>query len=373
MQSHLLISAASEARAWLFESLLPFWGAHGIYSTGGFVEQIDRSGPVDLPLRLRVQARQIYVFAEAGRLGWTGPWRDLLDRGLGFMLAHYFRPDGLVRCKVNRNGGCIDDSADNYDQAFAIFALANAFRATGDRGLEHRADHLLDNWVQQRKHPDGGFYESSQPAAPLCANPHMHLFEAAQAWAAVSNSPRWRDLADEIASLAATRLVQQDSGALHEFFELDWSAAVGEAGRIVEPGHEFEWAWLLNRWAEKGGKVDQAVAGRLYDHAQRYGTDPGRKVAISAIDAHGTILDASARLWPQTERLKAALAMQDEPDALEAWEGLLSYRYSDNPALFVDRCAPDGTMMDSPAYASSLYHIICAISELDRAGARVDA
>ena len=373
MQSHLLIPAAGEARAWLFESVLPFWGTHGIYLNGGFVEQIDRFGPIDLPLRLRVQARQIYVFAEAGRLGWTGPWLDLLDRGLAFMLAHYFRPDGLVRCKVKRNGDCIDDSADNYDQAFALFALANAFRVTGDHGLEHRARILLDKWVQQRKHPGGGFYETSEPEAPLCANPHMHLFEAAQAWAAVSDSPRWRELADEIASLAATRLMDSESGALHEFFELDWSVAVSETGRIVEPGHEFEWAWLLHRWRENGGEVDSAVARRLYDHAQRYGTDPARKVAINAIDAQGTILDASARLWPQTERLKAALVMEDESGALEAWEGLLSYRYPDNTALFVDRRAPDGTMIDSPAYASSLYHIICAISELDRVGARVDA
>jgi mannose-6-phosphate isomerase len=110
------------------------------------------------------------------------------------------------------------------------------------------------------------------------------------------------------------------------------------------------------------------VPSRLYDHANRYGTDASRKVAINEIDATGKILDAKARLWPQTERLKAALIMDDEAAALIAWQGLKSYQYPDNPALYVDICNLDGTMAEGPAFASSLYHITCAISELIRLG-----
>ena len=37
----------------------------------------------------------------------------------------------------------------------------------------------------------------------------------------------------------------------------EWNPAPGMPGRIVEPGHQFEWAWLLLRW---GGREDIARA-----------------------------------------------------------------------------------------------------------------
>ena len=42
---------------------------------------------VQTPLRARVQARQVYVFATAGALGWTGPWRAVMDGGRAFIAA----------------------------------------------------------------------------------------------------------------------------------------------------------------------------------------------------------------------------------------------------------------------------------------------
>lgn len=359
---------AHEAQRWLFTDLLPFWAAHGIYPSGGFVEQIGRGGALALPLRLRVQARQIYVFAEAGRLGWSGPWRDVMGRGLAFLLEHYLRPDGLVRSKVSEAGECLDDHADNYDQAFAVFALANAYDIIRTPDLEACALRLIDRLWQERKHPELGFHEANPPIAPLCANPHMHLFEACQAWARVSDNVRWRDLANEIVQLCATRLVEPTSGSLHEFFELDWSIAAGERGRIVEPGHEFEWAWLLRRWAELTGDVAPPVAQRLYDHARAHGLTAHQTLTINAVDAEGRVIDPAARLWPQTERIKAALIMGDATSVVQAWSGLQSYCYVDNPALYVDLRGPDGAAIDGPAYASSLYHITCAISELVRLG-----
>ena len=61
-----------------------------------------------------------------------------------------------------------------------------------------------------------------------------------------SPNSRWRSFIDA------------HNGALHEFFDADWNPAPGIEGRIVEPGHQFEWAWLLLRWA--GGKHRDAPA-----------------------------------------------------------------------------------------------------------------
>ena len=77
-----------------------------------------------------------------------------------------------------------------------------------------------------------------------------------------------------------------------------------------------------------------------------------------------------ARLWPQTEYLKAALIFGDEAEALIAANGLA--RFLDVPVrgAWRDRMLPDGSFVAEPAPASSFYHIMGAILELQRYTAR---
>ena len=140
--SRLLSEHRSLARTWLFEHTLPLWWEHGAdHRDGGFHEMLDARGrPVGSPARLRTQARQIYVFAHAGALGWTGPWLHAMRHGLDFMLTRYRRPDGLFRSTLDST----DNRVDLYDQAFVLFALAHAWRARPDEA-EWRscAEHLM--------------------------------------------------------------------------------------------------------------------------------------------------------------------------------------------------------------------------------------
>ena len=56
-----------------------------------------------------------------------------------------------------------------------------------------------------------------------------------------SHGRRGRDLCIE-------KFIDPASGALREFFAADWSPALGVEGQI-QPGHHYEWAFLLDRWA----------------------------------------------------------------------------------------------------------------------------
>jgi mannose-1-phosphate guanylyltransferase/mannose-6-phosphate isomerase len=89
-------------------------------------------------------------------------------------------------------------------------------------------------------------------------------------------------------------------------------------------------------------------------------------VAIDALNPDLSVRNASARLWPQTERLKAALIFGDEPQAKAAATGLWKYLAVETPGVWRDKLRPDGTFVDEPAPASSLYHIVAAIAELER-------
>ncbi|MEB3026030.1 AGE family epimerase/isomerase, partial [Parvimonas sp. M13] len=75
------------------------------------------------------------------------------------------------------------------------------------------------------------------------------LLEAALAWEEAGGDAGWSTLADRIVKLASSRFFDRDAGLLREFFSTDWSPADGLDGSLIEPGHQFEWAWLLARYA----------------------------------------------------------------------------------------------------------------------------
>jgi mannose-6-phosphate isomerase len=87
-----------------------------------------------------------------------------------------------------------------------------------------------------------------------------------------------------------------------------------------------------------------------------------------------SIYDACARLWPQTERLKAAaLAARITGEARywsianEAAETLWRYLQTPVRGCWYDRLMPYGRFIEDPSPASSFYHIVGAISELTAA------
>ena len=356
---------------WMRTAALPLWATLGTHADGSFVETLTLEGrPVESRRRARVQTRQIYVFARAGAAGWTGPWRERVERGLTRFLDGYLRPDGAVRNALNADGSVLDDGIVLYEQAFTLLALS-AVHAAGieTARCETQAGIMLDRLVADRL-PNGGWREGGDH--PYQANANMHLFEAAQAWAARGVDPRWSTIADELAELALTRFIDAEGGFLREFFDADWRPAAGEDGRLVEPGHQFEWAWLLSRHsANRDDARTMAAAKRLYLHGLR-GIDPRRGVAVDELDDSLSIRSARARLWPQTEWLRAALAMAELAQGSEREQRLAEARkaaaglalYLRPNGAWRDKLEPAGAFTDEPAPASSLYHIIGAFDQV---------
>ncbi|WP_099867155.1 AGE family epimerase/isomerase [Pararhizobium haloflavum] len=373
---------AERLTAWLEGAALPLWRERGFSAGMGFAETIAQDGRATTDdVRARVNPRQVYCFAEAGRRGWPGDWRTAVLGGLERFDRVYRRPDGFYGHLATCEGSLIDDRFDLYNQAFALLAFAAIAEAMPERKPEMaaRALSLLEALRARFAHPKGGFHESEPPAPPLRSNPHMHLFEAAQAWETVAGveAGPWRDLADEIAELCLARFIDPAGGFLREFFDLGWQPAEGEAGSVVEPGHQFEWAWLLARWARRRGGRTEAVrrAARLFAVGETHGVDGHRGVAVMTLSDALVVVDPIARLWVQTEWLKSAvllavLAKGEERErylasAERAGDALAAFIATSQPGLWHDKQRADGTFVDEPAPASSFYHIVCAIGELD--------
>src|SRR5262249_22633847 len=88
------------------------------------------------------------------------------------------------------------------------------------------------------------------------------------------------------------------------------------------------------------------------------------------------VRDAEAKLWPQTERLKALHTLTFHPMAsadqkafaegrmAEAIAGLQTYFLAEPAGLWHEGMLTDRSLDDQPTRASSLYHITCAIATL---------
>ena len=336
-------------KRWLFDHALPLWWEVGFdREKGGCFERIGQDGKaVEGPRRARVAARQAWVYGEAGKLGWTGPWEQARDHALTALTTTFARGDGLFRILADADGTSLDESANPYEQAFALLALSGAGREV--EAIRTREALLAGGMVWA----DGGVLDDGL----LRANPMMHLFEALQAWAAVGADPGWRTLADRIAESALAKMIDPGTGALIELFDTYWRAL---PDADVEPGHQFEWGWLLIQHLG-----DNAPARRLIEIGETLGVEQG--VAIFSLDQQLQPRDRSARLWAQTERLHAHAAAGNWGGVLKGAAGLKRYLDVPVPGLWRDRLLPDGTFVDEPAPGSSLYHIVSAVSALDAA------
>jgi len=246
-----------------------------------------------------------------------------------------------------------------YDQAFVLLALS----ASPDRDSAlAEADSLLDLIQSTLRHPAGGYREFGPQG--FLSNPHMHLFEAALGWEAAGGGGRWAALADEIATLALSKFIDPKSGVLGEVFDDGWNRASGADGAIVEPGHQFEWAWLLERWARLRGSTEGSAAARRLFAAGAACVDPVRNLAVNQTDAALAVTDPDARLWPQTERLKAALILGEDSHVQPALDSIWAYLEADLPGLWRDRQVPGKGFAPGPSPASTLYHLAVAIEEL---------
>lgn len=371
-----LVAGARRFREWLRLRALPLWSSIGQAEDGGFAELLNLDGRRVVAERsARVQARQIYVFAQAGLLGWQGPWRQNVLKGFEYLERSFLRPDGLMRALVTHDGVPLDEGFSVYDQTFFLLALATAKRANVDSsGRAEAVAWSVKKKLLERVDDLHAIVETGDQ--PYQSNAHMHLLEAALAWAEISEDSSWGVLAEQVAILAMTVFMDSKTGRLKEFFEADWTPALGEHGQLVEPGHQFEWAWLLARlYVRNGDRACLTAAMTLFDRGLE-GVASRGQVAVDALDDAGGVRSRRARLWPQTEWLKAALLLSELcpsneknrflSEAARAQRALWGYLTEDG--LWRDKRLESGRFIDEAAPASSLYHIVSAFAQIAETG-----
>ena len=374
-----LIQHTRALRSWIVDAY-DLWWRHGAdHVRGGFHEGLNHDlTSTGEPRRSRLHPRQAFAYSHAARLRWGGPSSSAVEHALRFFMTHYRRKDGLFRALVSPQGRPLNDEIVLYDQAFALLGLAAGYAALGEERWRASGIELHDALRARLAHPTLGFMEKFAQTEPLSSNSHMHLLEATLAWSDLDEDPRWRTLAEEIVEFALTRLIQPRTGALPEFFTADWRL---EPDWVVEPGHQFEWAWLLLRIdASRQDRRIERTALRLIEIGETHGVHRERRAVIALLGSDFSVRDPHARLWSQCERIKAACsahaltgAAQYEAMALEAAETLRTYLDTPIRGLWRDRLDAWGSFVEEPAPASSLYHLVGAVLELSRLAERLSS
>ena len=360
------------AHRWLREQAWPVWLEYGIdRAHGGFHEHLSLDGHECNAAfrRLRVVTRQITVFAAAAQEDVPGA-ADAVRLGCDFLTNHAKQDDGGYAWRFDLAGNPTDVTRDLYDHAFVLLAWAGA-AASLPKGLGLYWAHELDHYLQTRfRDPAGGYLESLPGSLPRRQNPHMHLLEAYLTAAETWKSLKFFSRAEELVALFLDRLFQPEEGALPEFFDDDL-IPLRDAGRfMVEPGHHAEWIWLL-RWYREialyfGAPVPSALFSTIAALAQFIDQDAAHTKNGALVDemwSDGTVRAGSARLWPQTERLKAELLVPT-PN-LERIQGafqVLTQFITGAPrGLWHERWTAEQGFLSIPAPASSLYHLTAGI------------
>lgn len=379
--------SSDQIRAWLSECALPLWSSAGLDGgRGGFFDNLTTGGDAvtNAPKRLRVQARQVYVFSHAHLLGWTPapgqmPPLDAATHGFNFIIEHYWRDDlgGFVYA-TGPDGTVTDPRIELYDQAFVLFACAWYLRAGGDnraktwagRVIEFLDAHLVDN-------TNGGFFDNLSHDLPRRQNPHMHLLEALLALHLATGDEDALERARSLVTLFRQRFLDPDTGTLGEFFDAEWSPANTTAGEIVEPGHHYEWTWLLYHYSALTGDDCGREAEMLYRFAEQHGIDrepgPTQGLVYDSLLRRGVDLDDNKRLWGQTEAIKAQIARLEfagDKDARarldEMLDRLFDCHLMGDTGLWREQLQRDGAPIRDTVPATSLYHLFLALTEVLR-------
>ncbi|WP_112662740.1 AGE family epimerase/isomerase [Microvirga flavescens] len=371
-----------DLKPWLIEESLPFWMSQGWDRRFGGVHErflFDATPDLHAIKRVRVQARQIYVYSHAAILGWCPDGTEFALGLLDWMLKKARSPDGepgFVHL-LNPNGTVANPLRDTYDHMFILMSLAWLAKASGDAQVRGLVDEVKDFIDERLTAKDGTLIEGIPASLPRRQNPHMHCFEAMLALHETLEYPGALKRAEQILGFLKERFLSP-APKLREHFNDNWTPRPGAEGESIEPGHQAEWAWLLRRYERITESAPDALASQLLDDAVKI-ADSRTGFLVDEADCYGKVRRGTRRLWPQTELAKAWLveaeigregALDQAVKSLSAlWDHYLAKPFT---AGWIDQFDADGKVIVETAPASTLYHVIGAVVEAERVLSKKD-
>ena len=289
------VNLRAEAQALLETNILRFWQERMVdYQQGGFYGRIDGYNVLhpDAEKGAVLNARILWTFSAAARVLHNTPYRILAARAYDYLVQRFIdREQGGVYWSLNADGTPLDTKKQTYAIAFAIYGLAEYYRATQDSEALNAAIRLFEDLEthaykcenEKMGKCGNGYVEALtrdwQPIADMrlsekdenatfTMNTHLHVLEAYTNLYRVLKNVQRDDVQGTMYNLQSTkerverqlrtlidifvtRIFDPSTGHLLLFFDENWSSlSLGEGRGEVSPGHDIEAAWLLHEALE---------------------------------------------------------------------------------------------------------------------------
>ena len=289
-------------------------------ATGGFYERLGKGFKPRFVgnRRLLTQCRQLAIYSHAA-LQRPDHFKPDLKGFYETLVQKYFVLEtGGWRFSLGDDGLPADNSYDLYSLTFVIFSLSHYYRVTQDERAKVHARNLLD-FIEKNFTVAGlpGYIEAlDEQLKPLPRmrrqNPHMHLLEACLFSEETWHDPAYAVMSDRLVDLFTRHFYIPERNMLCEFFTDELKPDPG-TGHRVEPGHYFEWVWLLKKHAAL--RLDPAchdvACAALLTWANTHGWDRVYGGIFDVLTPEGVVLSDTKRIWPFAEALKAHALMID--------------------------------------------------------------
>lgn len=260
------------------------------------------------PQRYRAMAcaRQLYLFSQL--IGdAAAPFAEERAAALFRSLQRHFHDaeHGGWFYSIDADGAPLDRRKDLYTHAFILFACAHYWAKVREPLVESVLNAALEV-VALRFARGDGLYEASLAedwsvlgSGPL-QNPLMHLAEAFLAILAVREDAAVKTALLELCQAMQQQFIDPQHGVMLE-------KPLGAVDNWFEPGHQFEWFFLLDSSPLLRSNPLHASLSRAFAFAEQLGVDPqsGAVCAMLDLQPGAPIKDATQRIWAQAEYLRA--------------------------------------------------------------------
>ncbi len=350
-------------------NILPFWMRYTVDSEHsgfhGFVGTDLRVDP-EAPRAAVINARILWTFSAAARLCGDA-YRAMADRAFGYVTRELTdREYGGVYWMVDRRGRPLSDRKQIYAQAFAIYGLAEYFRATARpealdsaRSLfrlieQHSRDMALGGYLEACSREWGALDDlrlsEKDLNSPKSMNTHLHIMEAYTNLLRVWRDPALAAAQKELLQVTMDRIVDDRTGHFRLFFDRGWNPMSDH----VSFGHDIEGSWLLVEAAEVLDDIAlvahaRRLAIRMAEAVSKEGLDRDGSLFYER-DGHGTMVDPNKHWWAQAEAVVGfynAYRLSGERRLLEAsrrvWEYIEQRVVDRAHGEWHAKLKPDGT------------------------------